>query len=190
MSAAIRARINAAIAAILASNPAHWRRGVLYDFGIPVTQPPPLTTNRRARRAAARRPEIKIGRSNRPLRRQREWKQKCWPQQQDWWFYWDVPDAPSFERLIHLHFKLHGAWIRPEECEFCGTKHCEKFDYARCGGSNGVVAVVEYYLRHLGWPINSACPKLRRCHFPRAPPPRRRRPNFVKKGFSYSSETP
>ncbi|KAJ7078215.1 hypothetical protein C8R44DRAFT_754961 [Mycena epipterygia] len=104
MSAAIHARIIAAIAAILASNPAHWRCGVLYDFGIPVTQPPLLTTNR--------------------------------------------------QRLIHLHFKLHGAWIRPEECEFCGTKHCEKFDYARCGGSNGVVAVVEYYLWRLGWPIN------------------------------------
>ncbi|KAJ7122468.1 hypothetical protein C8R44DRAFT_876761 [Mycena epipterygia] len=132
MSAAIRARINAAIAAILASNPAHWRRGVLYDFGIPVTQPPPLTTNRRARRAAARRPEIKIGRSNRPLRRQREWKQEVL--------------APTTGLVVLL-----------------GRPGCAEF---------------------------RACPKLRRCHFPRAPPPRRRRPNFVKKGFSYSSETP
>ncbi|KAJ7634024.1 hypothetical protein B0H17DRAFT_1217359 [Mycena rosella] len=126
MSAAIDAAMDAAVAAILASNQAGWQRGGLYAFEIPPTQPQPLPMNRRARRAAARnaqrtrQPEIKIGRSNRPPRRKREWMRQCRPQQQEWWFYWDVPDARQFEHLIHLHFKLHGAWIWPEDCEFCG----------------------------------------------------------------------
>ncbi|KAJ6592090.1 hypothetical protein DFH09DRAFT_1306010 [Mycena vulgaris] len=46
--------------------------------------------------------------------------------------------------LIHLHFKLHGAWIAPVEWQLCSVK----FSYApRCGGIRriGVIAVVEYY---------------------------------------------
>ncbi|KAJ7648909.1 hypothetical protein B0H17DRAFT_1147865 [Mycena rosella] len=137
--------LDAAVARILASNPALWRPGAFYAFRIPDTQPPPSTI--------AKPSAVKMGRSNKPPRRKSEWKRKCWPQQHEWWFYFDVPDAASFKHLIHLHFQLHGAWIQPEECEFCGVKHCEKFDEALCGWKAGVIAVVRFYLVHLGWPV-------------------------------------
>lgn len=57
------------------------------------------------------------------------------------------------EALIHLHYKLKGAWIRPTPCEFCGVKHQEIFDYELCGGEKGMIRVVEYYLWRLNWPI-------------------------------------
>ncbi|KAJ6602677.1 hypothetical protein DFH09DRAFT_1301687 [Mycena vulgaris] len=49
------------------------------------------------------------------------------------------------KNLIHLHFKLHGAWIAPVEWQFCSVK----FSYApRCGGIRriGVIAVVDYVI--------------------------------------------
>ncbi|KAJ7690525.1 hypothetical protein B0H17DRAFT_1064900 [Mycena rosella] len=159
MAAAIDAAMDDAVDALRTSNQAHWRPGGAASI------PPP---NRRSRRATARnarlaaarnaqqgipRREIKIGRSNCPPWRKREWMQQCQPQDQCWWFYWDVPDAPGFEHLIHQHFKLHGAWIRPEVCAFCGVKHQEKFDHARCRGSWGVKRVVEHYLWRLNWPV-------------------------------------
>ncbi|KAJ7648913.1 hypothetical protein B0H17DRAFT_1147869 [Mycena rosella] len=137
--------LDAAVARILTSNPALWRPGAFYAFRILDTQPPPSTITKPS--------AVKMGRSNKPPRRKSEWRWKCWPQQHKWWFYFDVPDAASFEHLIHLHFRLHGAWIQPEECEFCGVKHCEKFDEALCGGKAGVIAVVRFYLVHLGWPV-------------------------------------
>ncbi|KAJ7655442.1 hypothetical protein B0H17DRAFT_1146433 [Mycena rosella] len=57
------------------------------------------------------------------------------------------------EALIHLHFKLAGAWVGPVQCDFCPVKHQEKFDYEACGGKRGIERVVEYYLGKLGWPI-------------------------------------
>ncbi|KAJ7448365.1 hypothetical protein FB451DRAFT_1187796 [Mycena latifolia] len=140
---AINAAIDAAVAAILASNPNSWRRGGVYPFQIPPDQCPPHSPNQR---------EIKIGFSSSPRRRKREWMRQCFPQQQEWLFYYDVPDARRFEALIHLHFKLQGAWIPPRSCEFCGVRHQEKFDHARCGGIAGVIIVMEYYLWRLGWP--------------------------------------
>ncbi|KAJ6461964.1 hypothetical protein DFH09DRAFT_1114145 [Mycena vulgaris] len=149
--ASISATMDAAVADIITSNPANWQPGGFYAFTIPPAQPAALFPNRAAHNP--RRPEIKLGRSNCPARRKREWKRHCWPQRQNWWsFYWAVPDARRFENLIHLHFKLHGAWILPVECEFCGVRHQEKFDYARCGGRYGVISVVRYYLWRLGWP--------------------------------------
>ncbi|KAJ7655434.1 hypothetical protein B0H17DRAFT_1186029 [Mycena rosella] len=166
MAAAIDAAMDDAVDALHTSNQAHWHPGGVYAFGIPLRQPPSPPPNRHSRRATARNArlaaarnaqqgiphcEIKIGRWNCPPRRKREWMQQCQPQDQCWWFYWDVPDAP--EGLIHQHFKLHGAWIRPEVCAFCSVKHQEKFDHARCRRSWGVKRVVEHYLWCLNWPV-------------------------------------
>ena len=55
---------------------------------------------------------------------------------------------------MHEHFKtVERAWLLPEECEACSTRHCEKFDERLCGGVTRVVQVVEDYLRRLGWPV-------------------------------------
>ncbi|KAJ6560125.1 hypothetical protein B0H19DRAFT_1260770 [Mycena capillaripes] len=75
-------------------------------------------------------------------------------QVQEWWAYWTVPAAAKFEALIHLHFKLMGAWILPSECEFCGVNHCELFDFLACGGREGIARVVEFYHRRLNWPVS------------------------------------
>ncbi|KAJ7619046.1 hypothetical protein B0H17DRAFT_1152188 [Mycena rosella] len=58
---------------------------------------------------------------------------------------------PPRQALIHLHFRLHGAWIPPKRCEFCGVCHQEKFNLARCGEMDGIIAVFEYYLWRLNW---------------------------------------
>jgi len=138
------------------------KAGKLYTFKIPRRQP-----NRRRRRLHAR-VQMKIGRSIHPPRRKKQWERQCRGQVQEWLFYWDVPDASKFgkwcvfleiadytttESLIHLHFKLTGAWVGRQPCDFCRVKHQEKFDYERCGGKWGIVRVVEYYLWRLNWPI-------------------------------------
>ncbi|KAJ7710727.1 hypothetical protein B0H17DRAFT_1190424 [Mycena rosella] len=56
--------------------------------------------------------------------------------------------------LIHLHFKLLGAWMLPSECHFCGVRHTEKFGLHACGGRAGIAHVVVFYLRCLGWPVD------------------------------------
>ncbi|KAJ6535579.1 hypothetical protein B0H19DRAFT_1271320 [Mycena capillaripes] len=95
----------------------------------------------------------KLGRSNAPRRRQKEWARKCRGQQQVWRGYWIVPYAAKFEALIHAHFKRAGAWISPTPCQYCGVKHLEKYSKRVCGGWTEIVKVVEYYLRRLGWPV-------------------------------------
>ncbi|KAJ7692375.1 hypothetical protein B0H17DRAFT_1200452 [Mycena rosella] len=142
MNAAISATMDAAIDAILTSNPALWRPGGIYTFEIAPNQLPPSSPTER---------EAKIGFSGMPPRRKREWRRQCRPQQQEWKFYYHVPDARRFEALIHLHFRLHGAWIPPKRCEFCGVRHKEKFNLARCGEMDGIIAAFEYYLWRLNW---------------------------------------
>ncbi|KAJ7085950.1 hypothetical protein C8R44DRAFT_893796 [Mycena epipterygia] len=140
--------ISNAIHDIIASSQRPGRKaGKLYVFKIPRRQP------KRRRRRSRMRTEVKIGRSIYPPRRRTQWMRQCRGQEQEWLFYWDVPDATKFEALIHLHYKLKGAWIRPTPCEFCGVRHVEKFDYERCGGKTGIIRVVQYYLRRLNWPI-------------------------------------
>ncbi|KAJ7690426.1 hypothetical protein B0H17DRAFT_1201759 [Mycena rosella] len=75
-------------------------------------------------------------------------------QRQDWWAYCNIPYAAKFEALIHLHFKLLGAWVLPSECHFCGVCHTEKFGFHACGGRAEIACVVVFYLRHLGWPVD------------------------------------
>ncbi|KAJ7505067.1 hypothetical protein B0H11DRAFT_1905143 [Mycena galericulata] len=138
------------IAAILNSVPSPSDTyGVLYAFYIFRTQP----RRRYGRTPKHPRAKVKIGRANNPLRRRREWARQCRGQRQKWWFWWDVPFAKKFERLIHTHFRVHGAWVQPSPCGFCLVRHEEQFDYARCGGKRGLIRVVEEYLGILGWPI-------------------------------------
>ncbi|KAJ7700794.1 hypothetical protein B0H17DRAFT_1195638 [Mycena rosella] len=138
-------------AAILAPPSALDKPGALYVFDIPAKQP-----NRRTRRALARAQirMAKIGRSKYPWKRRAQWLWKCRGQRQDWWAYWNVPYAAKFEALIHLHFKLLGAWMLPSECHFCGVCHTEKFGFCACGGRAGIARVVVFYLRCLGWPVD------------------------------------
>ncbi|KAJ7436358.1 hypothetical protein FB451DRAFT_1193975 [Mycena latifolia] len=130
-------------------SPADIRRGpgYFYGFEIPCEQPKSPGCRLLARR------EAKLGRTKDPRKRRRQWARKCRGQRQNRWTCWRVPYAGKFERLLHLHFKLAGAWISPSPCDFCRIHHREKFDYEACGGRQGIEAVVEYYLRRLNWPI-------------------------------------
>ncbi|KAJ7676146.1 hypothetical protein B0H17DRAFT_1140119 [Mycena rosella] len=90
-------------------------------------------------------------------------------QRQRWQFCWKVPFAAKFgaypsylfsssldqraEFLIHEHLKRTGAWLGPSTCSFCDVTHHKKFDFDRCGGMDGLIKVVEAYLRRLGWPV-------------------------------------
>ncbi|KAJ7065111.1 hypothetical protein B0H15DRAFT_973675 [Mycena belliarum] len=119
------------------------KAGTFYIYEICGRQP-----NRPIRRAQA-----KLGRAKDPSKRKLQWFRKCRGQRQRWWCYWRVPFAAKFERLIHLHFKLRGAWLGRQPCDFCPTKHQEKYDLEACGGRAGVRAAVELYLGLLRWRI-------------------------------------
>ncbi|KAJ7075896.1 hypothetical protein B0H15DRAFT_956134 [Mycena belliarum] len=119
------------------------KAGTFYMYEIRRRQP-----NRPVRRAQA-----KLGRAKDPSKRKLQWFRKCRGQRQRWWCYWRVPFAAKFERLIHLHFKLRGAWLGRQPCDFCPTKHQEKYDLEGCGGRAGVRAAVELYLGLLRWRI-------------------------------------
>ncbi|KAJ7678793.1 hypothetical protein B0H17DRAFT_1206568 [Mycena rosella] len=84
MNAAINVTMDAAIDAILTSNPALWRPGGVYTFEIAPNQLPPSSPTEH---------EAKIGFSGMPPRRKREWMRQCRPQQQEWRFYYHVPDT-------------------------------------------------------------------------------------------------
>ena len=152
--------LNAAIA--MQPSPSD-KSGTVYIFGIPALQP-----------NLAPRPDrvdtIKIGRTNNVPRRKREWARKCSGQVQDWRIGWEVPFAAKFgaslcshrgrgliacpEKIIHMHYKtVESAWLVPEVCDACPTRHCEKFDEDLCGDWEAVVRVVEGYLRRLGWAV-------------------------------------
>ncbi|KAJ7088808.1 hypothetical protein B0H15DRAFT_949439 [Mycena belliarum] len=119
------------------------KAGTFYMYEIRRRQP-----NRPVRRAQA-----KLGRAKDPSKRKLQWFRKCRGQRQRWWCYWRVPFAAKFERLIHVHFKLRGAWLGRQPCDFCPTKHQEKYDLEACGGRAGVRAAVELYLGLLRWRI-------------------------------------
>ncbi|KAJ7697270.1 hypothetical protein B0H17DRAFT_1130575 [Mycena rosella] len=148
-------------AAILAPPSALDKLGALYVFDIPVDQP-----NRRMRCALA---QAQIKRDCSPLGADTDGKNRVLEasleapgpvvmevsgQRQDWWAYCNIPYAAKFEALIHLHFKLLGAWVLPSECHFCGVCHTEKFGFHACGGRAEIACVVVFYLRHLGWPVD------------------------------------
>ncbi|KAJ7676141.1 hypothetical protein B0H17DRAFT_1140114 [Mycena rosella] len=114
---------------------------------------------------------IKLGRAVHPLKRRRQWARQCRGQRQRWQFCWKVPFAAKFgaypsylfsssldqraELLSHEHLKRTGAWLGPSTCSFCDVTHHKKFDFDRCGGMDGLIKVVEAYLRRLGWPVLS-----------------------------------
>ncbi|KAF8134072.1 hypothetical protein K438DRAFT_1947630 [Mycena galopus ATCC 62051] len=95
---------------------------------------------------------LKFGRSNRPPRRKAEWQRQCRGEDQDWMdFYWEIPYAKKFERVIHVELKRLGAWNGRTHCPYCGREHQEKFDLLKCGGKAGLVRIVEARLTALGW---------------------------------------
>ncbi|KAJ7073382.1 hypothetical protein B0H15DRAFT_963718 [Mycena belliarum] len=119
------------------------KAGTFYYYEIPGRQP-----NGRTRGA-----RFKFGRARNVRQRQGQWKRKCRGQRQRWWSYWDVPYASKFEHLMHLHYKLRGAWLGRTPCDFCPVSHQEQYDRNGCGGRRVVEAEVEFYLRKLRWPI-------------------------------------
>ncbi|KAJ7075711.1 hypothetical protein B0H15DRAFT_806001 [Mycena belliarum] len=121
------------------------KAGKFYYYEIPGRQP-----NGRTRGA-----RFKFGRARDVRQRRGQWKRKCRGQRQRWWSYWDVPYASKFatEHLMHLHYKLRGAWLGRTPCDFCPVSHQEQYDRNGCGGRRVVEAEVEFYLRKLRWPI-------------------------------------
>ncbi|KAJ7729384.1 hypothetical protein DFH07DRAFT_995158 [Mycena maculata] len=78
---------------------------------------------------------MKIGCSIDPPARQRQWERQCCPEPQEWpGFYYEVPFAAKFEKILHRYFKLMGAWLGPVRCNYCGRYHIEKFDLQLLGG--------------------------------------------------------
>ncbi|KAJ6622523.1 hypothetical protein B0H10DRAFT_1944449 [Mycena sp. CBHHK59/15] len=138
-------------AAILAPPSALDKPSALYIFDILADQPNHRTCHTLAQ---AQIWMAKIGHSKHPWKHWAQWLWKCRGQRQDWWAYWNVPYAAKFEALIHLHFKLLGAWMLPSECHFCGIRHTEKFGFRACGGRAGIARVIVFYLRRLGWPVD------------------------------------
>ncbi|KAJ7441688.1 hypothetical protein FB451DRAFT_1190872 [Mycena latifolia] len=124
------------------------RPGCFYLYKVSRRQP--RLPNRRGRRA-----QIKMGRAKDPPKRRLQWLRQCRGQQQVWWCYWEVPFAAKFEQLIHLHYKLLGAWLGRRMCDFCPVKHQEKYDLKGCGGRAAVVQQVESYAALLHWPVIS-----------------------------------
>ncbi|KAF8183527.1 hypothetical protein K438DRAFT_1766816 [Mycena galopus ATCC 62051] len=95
---------------------------------------------------------LKFGRSNDPPRRKKEWQRQCSGEPQVWLdFYWEIPYAKKFERVMHLELKRLGAWYGRKFCPFCWRKHQEKFDLRKYGGVGGLVLIVEARLTALGW---------------------------------------
>ncbi|KAJ7075710.1 hypothetical protein B0H15DRAFT_865939 [Mycena belliarum] len=135
------------IQAVLSMAPSAFDKpGAIYVYEIPAKQP--NSPNQRSRRT-----ELKYGRAKEPTKRRAQWLRKCRGQDQRWLCYWNIPFAAKFEKLIHTHFKLKGAWLGRTACDFCKTEHQEKYDKGTCGGRAVVVQEVEFYLGLLGWPI-------------------------------------
>ncbi|KAJ7511933.1 hypothetical protein B0H11DRAFT_1899429 [Mycena galericulata] len=96
----------------------------------------------------------KMGRSNDPPRRKLEWARQCRGEAQIWLpFYWEVPFAAKFERIIHHHYQRAGAWLGPVRCTFCGVNHREKYWFHGYSELVRFITTVEHYLGVLGWPI-------------------------------------
>ncbi|KAJ7744802.1 hypothetical protein DFH07DRAFT_776997 [Mycena maculata] len=103
---------------------------------------------------------IKIGRSIELPGRQQQWETQCWPEAQEWVaFYYQVPFAAKFERILHRYFKLMGVWLGPVPCNYCGRRHIEKFDLELLGGRAEFERVVEHYAAYLGWVVVSGWPQ-------------------------------
>ncbi|KAF7340932.1 hypothetical protein MSAN_02078200 [Mycena sanguinolenta] len=97
---------------------------------------------------------LKTGRALDPPIRKKQWCRQCRGEWQNWLpFYWKVPHAKKFEKIIHVELKRRGAWLGCEQCWFCLTLHQEKYDLRQIGGVTGFIAIVEAWLAALGWPI-------------------------------------
>ncbi|KAJ7205129.1 hypothetical protein B0H12DRAFT_1243512 [Mycena haematopus] len=95
---------------------------------------------------------VKAGKAVDPPQRRIQWERQCRGEQQRWMdFYWEVPFAKKFERVLHLELKALGAWKGRVRCRFCARSHQEKYDLAKCGGVPGFVRIAESRLRALGW---------------------------------------
>ncbi|KAJ7048599.1 hypothetical protein C8F01DRAFT_1094633 [Mycena amicta] len=57
--------------------------------------------------------------SENPWWHQPWWAAQCKPQLQVWLYWWAVPFAAKFEKLIQKHFKNAGAWLGPSCCRYC-----------------------------------------------------------------------
>ncbi|KAJ6454085.1 hypothetical protein C8R47DRAFT_1252659 [Mycena vitilis] len=98
--------------------------------------------------------EVKLGHSNCPRRRRREWRRQCAPQTQIWWpFYWEVPHRKKFEKIMHSFLKAIGAWTGKHRCSYCHKVHQEKFCLEKCGGAYTLTLTIDVFVLALGWAI-------------------------------------
>ncbi|KAJ7451188.1 hypothetical protein B0H11DRAFT_1927844 [Mycena galericulata] len=89
----------------------------------------------------------KMGCSNDPARHKLECARQCRGEAQIWLpFYWEVPFAAKFERLIHHHYQRVGAWLGPVRCTFCGVNHREKYWFHGYSELIWFIMTVEHYL--------------------------------------------
>ncbi|KAJ7207314.1 hypothetical protein B0H12DRAFT_1080059 [Mycena haematopus] len=95
---------------------------------------------------------VKVGKAVDPPQRRLEWARQCRGERQRWMdFYWQVPYAKKFERILHLELKCRAAWKGRVRCRFCPRAHQEKYDLGKCGGLVGFVGIAESRLGASGW---------------------------------------
>ncbi|KAF8128502.1 hypothetical protein K438DRAFT_2000248 [Mycena galopus ATCC 62051] len=85
--------------------------------------------------------EWKVGRTNNPLRRLREWRRQC--------YLLDIQliaCVPTYHasRLVHRYFKLCDAWLEPSSpCTSCAVWHQEKIDATVVGGEDNAICITQ-----------------------------------------------
>ncbi|KAJ6588134.1 hypothetical protein B0H19DRAFT_1247837 [Mycena capillaripes] len=86
---------------------------------------------------------VKLGRSDDPPRRTREWKAQCWKDKIELLWVVETNHAKKLERVCHQLFKARGAWVTLFSCESCRVRHQEKFWAKMLGGCDEVKKEVE-----------------------------------------------
>ncbi|KAJ6528122.1 hypothetical protein B0H19DRAFT_1083648 [Mycena capillaripes] len=86
---------------------------------------------------------VKLGRSDDPPRRTREWEKQCWKDKIRLVWVVETNHATKLERVCHRLFTALGAWVTPFHCESCYVRHQEKFLVEMLGGWDNVKEEVE-----------------------------------------------
>ncbi|KAJ7441862.1 hypothetical protein FB451DRAFT_1414411 [Mycena latifolia] len=79
-------------------------------------------------------------------------EQQCVGVERAWAYYYPTRYPKLLERLVHLTLKVLGAHWTPRPCTgyFCNVRHREFFLEGAAGGLEGIVAIIEAWLRRLG----------------------------------------
>ncbi|KAJ7225075.1 hypothetical protein B0H12DRAFT_1077900 [Mycena haematopus] len=96
----------------------------------------------------------KCGRTVDIARRRREYK-KCETGVQEivWAVAYECAEPKRVERLVHLRLRLLRADLVLPPCLGCKTKHKEFASFEKCGGIEGMKAIIEGVLTDIGEPV-------------------------------------